>query len=44
MNAYLSNLINSNYISMAITQPKGTKRFTIDEIDFDKKRFVKKEI
>ena len=34
---YLSNLINSNYISMAITQPKGTKLFTIDEIDFDKK-------
>ena len=39
---YLSNLINSNYISMIITQPKGTQRFTIDEIDFDKKDLLKK--
>ena len=39
---YLSNLINSNYISMAITQPKGTKPFTIDEIDFVKKKICKK--
>jgi hypothetical protein len=28
---------------MAITQPKGTKRFTIDGIDFQKRDLLKKK-